>query len=115
MVLNTYLLLSFLQVEKHELVVREATFGESEADTVGVGRAARPIESESWHFGLVQKFRHESGAVRECEELRHVQATLWEKIKGRWRGSGWVYKRKGIAPVAGMWSHGMVVLWYKRG
>ncbi len=78
---NTYLLLSLLQVEKHELVVCEATFGEREADAVGVGRAARAIESESWHFGGVQEFRHESGAVRE--ELRHVQTAPWEKIEGR--------------------------------
>jgi len=39
----THLLLPFLKVEKHEFVIRKATFGESQADTIGVGRTARAI------------------------------------------------------------------------
>ena len=39
----THLLLAFLQVHKHKLVVREATFGKSQANTIGVCRTARTI------------------------------------------------------------------------
>ena len=39
----THLLLPFLKVERHHVIVRKATFGESQADTVGIGRATSAI------------------------------------------------------------------------
>ena len=50
----THLLFSFLEVEKHEFIIREATFGESQADTVGVGRTASAVQCKSWHFRAAQ-------------------------------------------------------------
>ena len=38
-----HLLLAFLQIEKDEFVIRKATFGKSQADTIGVGRTASAI------------------------------------------------------------------------
>lgn len=50
-----HLLFSFLQVDNHEFVIREATLGESQADAVRVGRAATAVQSESrGHFGVMQ-------------------------------------------------------------
>ena len=50
----THLLLPFLKVDKNEFVVRKAPFGESQADTIGVGRPVRAIQSKSWHFRVVK-------------------------------------------------------------
>ena len=52
--LITHLLLACLTVEEHEFLVRKATFGESQADAIGVGRTARAIKSEFRHFRAVQ-------------------------------------------------------------
>lgn len=49
-----YLLLPFLKVENDEFVVRKATLGESQADTIGVGRTASAIQSKGRHFGAVR-------------------------------------------------------------
>ena len=39
----THLLLPLLQVEKHEVIICKITFGESQADTISIGRPARAI------------------------------------------------------------------------
>jgi hypothetical protein len=39
----TNLLLPFWKVEKHEFVIRKATFGEGQADTISVGRTAKAV------------------------------------------------------------------------
>lgn len=51
---TTHLLLSFLKVEQYELVIRKATLGESQSDTIGVGRTTRAVESKGGHSGAVQ-------------------------------------------------------------
>jgi hypothetical protein len=45
-----YLLLAFLKVNMNQFVIRKATFGESQADAIGVGRTESTIKSKSWHF-----------------------------------------------------------------
>jgi hypothetical protein len=69
----THLLLPLLKVEKHEFVIRKATFGESQADTIVVGRTSRAKQSESWHFRAVHKFRRESGAICEPQHCVSTQ------------------------------------------
>lgn len=55
-----HLLLPLLKVENDEFVIRKTTFGESQADTIGVGRTASAIQSKRRHFGGVQYFRYKS-------------------------------------------------------
>lgn len=45
----THLLLPFLQVEKHEVVVRKPALSQSKTDTVGAGRTASAVQSKRWH------------------------------------------------------------------
>lgn len=47
----THLLFPLVKVDSHELIICEATLGESQADTVRVGRAASAVQGKSWrHF-----------------------------------------------------------------
>ena len=47
---HAYLLLALLKVDMHQFVIRKATFGESQADAIGVGRTESAIKSKSRHF-----------------------------------------------------------------
>jgi hypothetical protein len=59
----SHLLFAFCQVEHNKLKVREATLGESQADTVGISRTATAVESESWHLGGMQESGQNSGII----------------------------------------------------